>query len=134
MLADHYSSILTVHVTCVSLSGTLFTCRGVLRLAKSRLANVASLRWASHVIDTALLAAALLLMPIVHQYPFVNAWLTAKVLMLIAYVVLGSLALHRARTQHGRALAFALALLTFAAIVGAAVTKRPAGWLSLLHG
>lgn len=132
MLAAYFSDLRMVHVACVALSGTLFTCRGLLRLGEHPAANATALRWASYLIDTTLLLAAILLTMIVHQYPFVDAWLTTKVLLLLLYIVLGVFALRRARTRRGRTLAFVAALLTFTAIIGVAVTHRPGGWLSLL--
>ena len=35
--------------------------------------------------------AALMLVTILHQYPFVQSWLTVKVLLLVVYIVLGML-------------------------------------------
>jgi uncharacterized membrane protein SirB2 len=133
MLAAHFAEIRALHIACVALSGSLFACRGLLRLGERSVANAAPLRWASYCIDSTLLAAAVLLMLIVHQYPFVDAWLTTKVLLLIVYIVLGVAALRLARTRRARALAFAAALLTFFAIVGVALTHRPCGWLCLVH-
>ncbi len=118
---------------CVALSGSLFTLRGVLRINGAVVANHLALRIASIVIDTVLLTAAVLLTLIVHQYPFLNGWLTAKVLLLVLYVVLGSIALRRAKSRMGQIAAFGAALLTFAAIVGVAITHQPLGWLTLLH-
>ncbi len=71
-------------------------------LARSPLANHAALRYLSYAIDTTLLTAALMLVTILHQYPFVQAWLTVKVLLLVVYVVLGSLALKRATTRRAQ--------------------------------
>ncbi|HYM41469.1 MAG TPA: SirB2 family protein [Steroidobacteraceae bacterium] len=121
-LSAHYLDILHLHVACVALSGTLFSARGLLRIADSSLANHRILRLASYAIDTTLLAAALLLTAIVHQYPFVNGWLTVKVLLLVVYIFLGVIALKRARTRLGRTLALLGALGVFLAIVGVAIT------------
>lgn len=133
MLASHFVAIRQVHIACVLLSGALFCLRGSLRIAHIGAANHRLLRLASYGIDTALLAAAVLLTIIVQQFPFVDAWLTAKVLLLGVYIVLGSVALRRARTRRASVLAFGGALLTYAWIIGVAVTHAPAGWLSLLH-
>lgn len=130
--ASHLGDIRLAHVACAALSVSLFACRGVLRIAGSALANHRALRIVSQAIDTALLAAAVMLSGIIGQYPFLNGWLTAKVLLLVAYIALGTMALRRARTRWGRIAALAAALLTFAAIVGVAVTHHPAGWLTLL--
>jgi uncharacterized membrane protein SirB2 len=121
-LAAHYSDIRHLHITCVALSGSLFSARGLLRVADSAFANHRFLRFASYVIDTTLLAAGLLLAAIVHQYPFVNGWLTAKVLLLIVYIFLGVIALKRARSRLGRTLALLGAWGAFGAIVGVAMT------------
>lgn len=80
---------------------------------------------APHVIDTLLLVSALTLVLMSGQYPFVQGWLTAKLLALIAYVVLGTLALKRGKTKVIRSAAFVAALLVFGYIGMVAVTKQP---------
>jgi uncharacterized membrane protein SirB2 len=50
-----------------------------------------------------------------------------KVLLLVVYVVLGSLALKRARSRRASALAYAAALATYLAIIGVARTHHPLG-------
>lgn len=121
-----------MHVGAVALSGALFALRAVLRIAGREVANHITLRVASYLIDTTLFAAAVLLMLIIHQYPLVDAWLTMKAALLAAYVMLGSIALKRARTRTGRIAAALGACLLYAAIIGVAVTRDPAGWLGLL--
>ena len=68
-----------------------------------------------------------MLVTIEHQYPFVQGWLTAKVLLLVVYIVLGAYALRRARTQALRLVCFATALLVFLFIVSVAYWHDPAG-------
>jgi len=133
MLASHYAEIRLLHISCAALSGALFASRGLMRIKASPLANHRALRLTSYVIDTILLVAAILLSLILRQYPFVDAWLTTKVLLLIVYIGLGVLTLRVARTPSGRAAALISALLTFGVIVGVAVAHRPAGWLLLFH-
>ena len=55
----------------------------------------------------------------------VHGWLTAKVFGLIAYIVLGTIALKRGRTPGIRTAAFCGALLVFAYIVAVAMSKSP---------
>ncbi len=86
----------------------------------------------SYTIDTCLLTAALMLVTILHQYPFVQGWLTTKVLLLIVYVVLGTYALRRARTQAMRIAAFVAALLMFLFIASVAWWHDPRGIFVLL--
>ena len=61
-----------------------------------------------------------------------QGWLTAKVLGLVAYIVLGAVALRRGRTKAARAPAFVAALLTAGYIVSVAVTRDPRGPLAWL--
>jgi uncharacterized membrane protein SirB2 len=133
VLADYFAEIRLLHIGSVAVSGSLFAARGLLRMQDSGLANHPAVRYTSYVIDTVLLAAAILLTVILHQYPLVNDWLTAKVVLLFVYVALGSIALKRGRTRTGRVFAFVGALLTFGFIVSVAVTHHPAGWLLWLR-
>lgn len=128
---EFYPQIKFVHVACVVLSGSLFAVRGMLMLAGSRLANAAIVRHASYLIDTMLLAAAVMLTLVLHQYPFAQAWLTAKVLLLVAYIVLGVFALRRGRTRAVRTVCFIAAMAVFLFIVSIARAHDPRG--ILLH-
>lgn len=99
-MIEFYSQIKWLHVAAVITSGSLFALRGAaIVLANAQWPMAAPLRYLSYTIDTVLLTAALMLLTILHQYPFVHGWLTAKVLLLVAYVVLGSYALKRGRTR-----------------------------------
>lgn len=129
-MIEFYPQIKAVHVGCVVASGTLFALRGALLLAGRSWANHALPRYLSYAIDTALLTAALMLSTLLRQYPFAHGWLTVKVLLLVAYVVLGSLALKRARTTRGRALAYVAALATYVLIVSVARAHHPLGFLA----
>lgn len=131
-MIELYPQIKAVHIAAVILSGGLFAVRGLLMLARSRWANHAALRHLSYAIDTVLLTAALMLVTILHQYPFVQAWLTVKLLLLVAYIVLGVLALRRGRTRAIRAGAFLAALAVYLFIVSVARTHRPLGALTFL--
>lgn len=76
-----------------------------------------------------ILASAAWLAWFLGQYPFVHGWLTAKVLGLLAYIVLGTLALKRGRTKPMRAAAFAGALAAAGYVVSVALTRDPWGAL-----
>lgn len=116
-MIEFYLQIKAVHIAAVILSGSLFMLRGLLMLARSRWTNHAALRWLSYAIDTTLLTAALMLVTILHQYPFVQGWLTAKVLLLVIYIVLGTFALKRGRTRRVQVGCYFAALFVFAFIV-----------------
>ncbi|BDT57502.1 SirB family protein [Massilia varians] len=120
-----YIALKHLHVSFVALSGLLFLVRGIWMLRASP--NLAQ-RWARivpHIVDTLLLASAIGLAVVSHQYPGQMPWLTAKVVGLVAYIVLGTIALKRGRTQGVRTAAFVGALACFAYIVAVAVTKNP---------
>ncbi len=133
MLSLHYPEFRLLHIGCVAFSGALFTVRGLMRIADLAVANHWTLRWTSYVVDTALLGAAIALTLILHQYPFVNAWLTTKALLLPLYIAFGIIALRHARTRPGRSAAFLAAILTFAYMLSVAFAHDPAGWFVLLR-
>ena len=126
-----YPQIKTVHIAAVVCSGSLFFLRGALvQAGRSTWAMVAPLRYLSYGIDTVLLTAALMLLTILPGAVFANGWLTAKLILLVAYVVLGSFALKRGRTPRARQLFFAAATLTYFVMFGIARAHHPLGWLS----
>lgn len=126
---EFYPQIKLVHVAAVLASGTLFLLRAVAVQVGLRLAMAAPVRYLSYTIDTVLLVSALVLMGLIHQYPFVQRWLTVKVILVAVYIVLGSLALKRARTRRARLVCAIAALLVFGLIVSIARTHNPWGAL-----
>jgi len=125
---DHYSIVLAIHVLAVVASGVLFLLRGVLVLAgRQGIAMATFPRILSYAIDTTLLVAAVALTVIIGQYPFVNSWLTVKVVLLVVYIVLGVFALKRARTRSAKAWCLAGALATYLFIISVAISHNPLG-------
>ena len=128
-----YPEVRLVHITAVCASGGLFFFRGLLlNVFASRWGMAAPVRYLSYAIDTVLLAAALTLTTIIHQYPGVNGWLTMKVALLVAYIGLGHFALKRAPTRRARLCYWLGALAVFAAIATVAHTHNPLGPLAIL--
>ena len=114
-----------LHVTCVVLSGLGFCLRGWWMLRESPLRQHRLTRILPHIVDTLLLGSALTMAWMSGQYPFVQGWLTAKLCGLLAYILLGMMALKRGRTPAIRARYFGLALLAYAYIVSVALTRSP---------
>jgi len=114
----------TLHVACAILSVSGYFLRGLLMLRDSALLNNRWVKVTPHVIDTLLLASAIVLAVRLQQYPFVHGWLTAKVLALVAYIVLGAIGLRYGRTRRIRVVAWLAALLTFGYIVAVALTRQ----------
>ena len=119
-----YSAIKHLHIACAITSGSLFLLRGIWMLRASAMLQRRWVKIAPHLIDTVLLGSALIMVFWSGQYPFVQNWLTAKVLALIAYIVLGAIALKRGKTKTVRLVAFVAALATFGYIVSVALTRH----------
>lgn len=133
-MIEFYPEIRLVHIWAVLASGTLFLLRGPALFAGARWAMIAPLRYLSYTIDTVLLAAALVLMTIVHQYPFLDAWLTVKVLLLVVYILLGYYAFWRTRCRRVQVGTWAMALLVYAFIFSIARAHHPLGIFHTLAG
>ena len=82
-LADHYLLIKAAHVGLAMLSGGLFAGRGVGVLLGAEMPMLTPVRRLSQVIDTALLAAALLLLATLQLNPFATPWLLTKLMLQI---------------------------------------------------
>ena len=119
MMAKH------LHLTAVGLSILFF----IFRFVWSQLdANALSKKWVKilpHIIDTVLLGSAVWLCIILSQYPFVNAWLTFKVIGAIRYIVFGLFALKKAKTTLSKWAFFIAAIGVLMATAMVAVTKQP---------
>ncbi len=131
-MTEYYLTLRHVHITCAILTITLFVFRGGLMLADSPWLQSRVLKTLPHVIDTVLLTSALMLTTVIHQYPFTTGWLTTKVLLLVAYVVLGHYAIKRGRTKAVRATAFVAALLVLGFLVSVARAHHPLGIFATL--
>ncbi len=129
-MLEFYAEIKWVHVAAIVASGALFALRGAGALAGARWPMWAPLRFLTYTVDTVLLTAALMLATMLHQYPFVHAWLTVKVTLLVVYIVLGTFALERARSRRARAACYLAALAVFLFIVSVARAHHPLGLLA----
>lgn len=119
-----YLAIKHLHMTSAALSGLLFFVRGIWMLRESPLLHRRWINMSSYVIDTVLLGSALTMVFWSAQYPFVLEWLTVKVLVVLAYIVAGAIALKRGKTKRIRTVAFIVAILLFAFIVKIALTRQ----------
>ena len=127
---EFYLSLRMIHVTCVIIAAAGFLLRGAWMLRQSPLLDHHLTRTLPHVNDTLLLGAAIGMAWIANLNPLDHPWLLAKLIGLILYIVLGSIALRRGRTMKVRALAFAGALFAFGYIVASALTRNPLPFLS----
>lgn len=118
----------SIHIACATSIYILFFLRGIWSMNG---APVMQSRWVKrvpHVVDTLLLISAIALAFAIHQYPFKDAWLTAKVIGLLLYVSLGFIALRNGINKHIRILAWLAAQAVIAYIVLVAISRNPVPW------
>lgn len=134
-MEEFYLQIRAVHIWSVAASGALFALRGAaLNLFGAGWTRALPLRIVSWTIDSVLLTAALMLITVVEQYPFVDSWLTVKVVLLVVYIGLGTVALKPQRPRKVRLATFAAALAVFGFIVTVARAHDPLGLLAGIAG
>lgn len=127
MSSELYAALRHTHLGLIGLSVSLFALRGVGVLAGASWPLSGAVRALSVGIDVFLLLAGVGLAVLLQVS---QAWLPVKLVWLLAYIVLGSYALKRARTRAGKALAFALALGCVTMLVGVARAHHPLGWFA----
>lgn len=117
-----YGLLKLVHQTSVVLSISGFVLRGSLMLAGSGLLRRRWMRTWPHFIDTTLLVSGIWMAVIVQLHPGNSPWLGAKLAALLAYIVLGAIAL-RGSTRRRRILALCAAVICFAYMVLVALRR-----------
>ena len=126
-----YTALRHIHMTTIALSGIFFLVRAIaVNLAGAGWPRPRPVRMSSYAIDTVLLASAIALTVVTGQYPFADAWLTVKVVLLVVYIALGIIALRPARPAPVRLVATAAAATVFLFIVTVARTHHPMGLFS----
>ena len=128
-----FPPMLMFHRTAVSLSIGLFLARGLGMIAGHEWPKQTLWRSLSVVIDIALLGAGASLWAILSLNPMHNTWLGLKLVLLMAYIALGVIALKRTSTTRTRVVALIAALTVVSAMVGIALARDPAGWWMLLR-
>lgn len=128
-LGTLYLPIKHAHITLVAASGLLFAVRGAAVQVGQGWAMRPAWRRLSYAIDTLLLGAGASLWVLLQLNPLQNAWLGTKLLLLVLYIVLGSLALKRGRTAAVRRVAYAAALAVYGCIATVALAHHPLGLL-----
>lgn len=130
-MLEYYPDIRLLHIAAVVLSGSLFICRGIAVQAGAIIAMAPAVRVLSYVIDTVLLLTALALVFTLRDVVLQSSWLWAKVVLLPVYIVLGSLALKRAKTRVAKLGFFIAAVATLVFMYGIARSHDPLAGLGL---
>ena len=114
-----------LHISFVAMSFILFFVRGIWMLQTSSMLQQRWVKILPHIIDTALLASAITLAIQLSLSPLANPWLMAKIIALLLYIVLGTIAIKRGKTKNIRLLAWLLALAVFVYMLLVARTHQP---------
>jgi len=120
-----YETIKIIHITTAVLSFCGFVLRGVWMMQSSLRLQSIGVKIVPHINDTILLVSAIVLMVLSLQYPISTAWINAKLIALLVYIILGTIALKRGKTIATRIIAWVLAILVFIYILGVANSKKP---------
>lgn len=120
-----YLMVKNIHMTLAILSLLFFITRACWAVSGSARLTRPFVRVMPHVIDTLLLACGLYLLSFIGM----QAFILAKLIGLVLYIALGTLAIKRARTPGQKALFAVLAVLVFIYIMGAAILRSPWSWL-----
>jgi len=129
--AMDYNLVKHMHMGMAYLSITFFIFRSILSVRESALLQHKLIKILPHIIDTFLLLFAGHLMMTIQQYPFADGWLTAKLFALIAYIVVGTIAIKRGKTATIRLWASVAAVVIFTYIYGVAKSHNTLSWLAL---
>lgn len=125
-----YSLLRTLHIATVHLTLVLFLVRGFWMLTDSSLLEARWVKVLPHVNDSLLLFAAIAMLIVAGLNPLEQPWLMAKVIGLLVYIGLGTVALKRGKTKSIRVQAMIVALAVFGYIVAVAITKQALPGLS----
>ena len=126
-----YLTLKYLHASSAFVSLALFMTRGVWMMATRQRLQQRWVKVAPHMVDTVLLASAIALVWLLGGLDALRAqsWLAAKIVALLVYIVLGSIALKRGRSRKIRVAAFFAAIAVFGYIVSVAIAKSPWGFI-----
>ena len=124
-----YTLLKTLHLTTLVITLTLFVLRGVWMMAESPRLQARWVRIVPHLNDTLLLASGIALAFTLELSPLDHGWLAAKLIALLVYIGLGTIALKRGKTRGQRIAAWIAALLVFGYMAAVAVAHSPLPFL-----
>jgi uncharacterized membrane protein SirB2 len=127
-----YATLKMIHVSTAILTISGFMLRGYWMLTESPRLQLKAVKVLPHIVDTVFLFSGIGLIVVLNLPVLSQNWLLMKFAALVAYVVLGAIALGRGRTMRSRTLALVLSLAVFAYIVGVALGKSTYSWIALI--
>ena len=120
-----------LHISCVFISYSLFFTRGVWMLRSAPALQKNWVKILPHFVDTVLLLSAVTLAVNLSLSPLSTPWLMTKIIAILLYIILGTIAIKRGKTQAIRLTAWITAQLVFIYIVTVALTHNPLPWQAL---
>jgi uncharacterized membrane protein SirB2 len=126
-----YLILKTIHVLAAATTISGFLLRGYWMLTESDKLQYRVVRIVPHVVDTVFLLSGVAMVWMLDLNPFTQPWLIAKFTGLIAYILLGTIAIKRGGTLQIRMIALVGAVSMFAYIAGVAFTKSPFSWIAV---
>ena len=130
MHAMTYIALKYLHVIAGLTTITGFMLRGYWMYTESERLQRRVTKVAPHIVDTVFLLSGVGLVWMLHLNPLTQPWLLAKFSGLIAYILLGTIAIKRGPTKAVRTMALVGAVAAFAYIAGVALAKSPLSWIA----
>lgn len=124
-MLEHYFLIKHLHMTTAIISIAFFIVRAWWSVREVALLQRRWVRILPHINDTLLLVLGVMLTIMLSMSPHQHPWLAAKLLGLIVYILLGTVAIKRGRTPLTRGLTAIAAIAVFLYVFGTAITKNP---------
>lgn len=122
-----YFVIKQLHISAATLSIILFITRAFWSVTGNGLLQRRVVKILPHVIDTVLLVCGVILAVMIGPE---QPWILTKIVLLIVYIGVGTIAIKRGKTPRTRATASLIAVAVFAYIVGVAVSHDSLSWFA----
>ncbi len=124
---ETYLIVKKIHIITAVLSMLGFVIRGWWTYQQSPLMQHKLVKVFPHINDSFLLAAAIYLSLMSGLYPFQQSWLGVKVILLVSYIIAGTIALKPGKSTQTRVAAFVIAIISVSLIFVHAIV-RPIYW------
>ncbi|KOR30946.1 hypothetical protein TI04_03375 [Achromatium sp. WMS2] len=112
-----------IHIAAVVVTSTLFLWRWYLTVVESDIMQQLWVKVLPHVNDSIILVSGVTMIWMSRQYPTNQPWLAAKILAILIYILLASVAIKYGYTRRWRLIAGILAVLCLWYIMMIAINK-----------
>ena len=112
-----FMAVKYVHVTCVALTFISFSLRGYWMIKEVPLLQQRAAKTIPHIIDATLLTSGVFMATIMYGAFYEQTWLLIKLLILLLYIILGSIALRYGKSRQIRIVSLIGAWCAFFCII-----------------